>query len=75
MRSASSAARRDAAVDYVQDHVERVPIVVAARVGRMLDVYGLSSLVALDVGEEKAEWAVWTGIAMFWVLAVLAARG
>ena len=31
------------------------------RLGRTLDVYGLSSLVALDRGEEKAPGVVWAG--------------
>jgi hypothetical protein len=35
----------------------------------------LSSLVHLDVGEEKAEWAVWAGIACWWMLALLAVVG
>ena len=67
--SVRSAERRDVAVDYVRDHLGRVPVVVAARVGRALDVYGLASLVALDRGEEKADWAVWAGIVCWWVLA------
>ena len=46
-----------------------------ARVGRSLDVYGLSSLVALDRGEEKAAWAVWAGIVCWWMLAVAAIVG
>lgn len=73
--SVRSAQRRSVAVDYVQDHLDRVPVVVAARLGRMLDVYGLDSLVRLDVSEEKAEWAVWIGIVMFWALTTLAAYG
>jgi len=64
--------RRDIAVDYVRDHLGRVPLVVLARLGRSVDLYGLASLVDLDVGEEKAEWAVWIGIVMFWLLAVAA---
>lgn len=73
--SVRSGRRREIAVDYVRDHLSRVPLVVVARVGRGLDVYGLSSLVALDTGEEKAEWAVWAGIVMWWALAVLAVVG
>jgi hypothetical protein len=73
--SERSADRRDRALDYVSDHIDRVPLVVMARLGRMLDVYGLSSLVDLDVGEEKAEWAVWAGIACWWVVALLAIAG
>ncbi|MET0143690.1 MAG: glycosyltransferase family 39 protein [Ilumatobacteraceae bacterium] len=73
--SVRSLARRDIAVDYIGDHLGRLPIVVAARVGRFADVYALRSLVALDTGEEKAAWAVWAGIAMWWVLAVAAVLG
>ena len=47
----------------------------AARVGRALDLYGLGSLVALDRGEEKADWAVWAGIVCWWVLAIAAIFG
>ncbi|MGH9270885.1 MAG: hypothetical protein ACRDZ2_06405, partial [Ilumatobacteraceae bacterium] len=60
---------------YATDHLGRVPLVAAARVGRLIDVYGLGSLVDLDVGEEKAEWAVWAGIVGWWMLAVGAVVG
>jgi hypothetical protein len=73
--SVRSAERRDVAVDYVRDHLTRVPVVVAARVGRALDLYGLGSLVALDRGEEKAGWVVWAGIVCWWVLAIAAIFG
>ena len=51
---AAEAPPPDALIDYIGDHLDRLPVVVAARVGRTLDMYGLDSLVALDVGEEKA---------------------
>ena len=73
--SERSQVRRDAALDYVADHLDRLPVVVVARVGRLLDLYGLGSMIDLDVGEEKAEWAVWAGIVCWWVLAVAAALG
>jgi 4-amino-4-deoxy-L-arabinose transferase-like glycosyltransferase len=67
--------RREIALDYVGDHLDRLPVVVAARIGRLLDLYGLESLVRLDVGEEKARWAVWAGIGFWWLLAPLAVGG
>ena len=73
--SGRSVARRHIAVEYIGDHLGRLPVVVAARVGRALDVYGLDSLIALDRGEEKAVWAVWVGIVMFWVLAMASVVG
>ena len=73
--SERSAARREIALDYIADHWQRLPVVVAARLARTVDVYGLAHLVRMDVGEEKAEWAVWAGIVMFWALAVAAVVG
>jgi hypothetical protein len=73
--SVRSARHRRLAVDYAIDHVERAPLVVAARVGRGLDVVGLDNLVDADVGEERPRWASWTGILCWWALAVLAVFG
>jgi len=73
--SVRAALRREAAFDYIGDHVDRLPVVVAARLGRTLDVYGLDSVVGLDVREEKARWAVWAGIVCWWLLAPTAAVG
>ena len=39
--SVRSHERRDQAVDYAGDHVSRLPVVAAARLGRIVDVYGL----------------------------------
>lgn len=66
---------RSEAVTYAREHLGRVPVVVAARVLRAADFYGLSSSVRGDVGEERIEWAVWTGIAAWWALAPMAAVG
>ena len=73
--SVRSHERREQAVDYAGDHVSRLPVVAAARLGRIVDIYGLRSLVALDRGEEKAAWAVWAGIVMWWLLALSAIAG
>jgi len=66
---------RAEAVAYVRQHPERVPLVVAARVLRAADLYGLTSSVRGDVGEERMEWGVWAGVAAWWVLAPMAAIG
>jgi 4-amino-4-deoxy-L-arabinose transferase-like glycosyltransferase len=70
-----AAVQRELAVDYARDHLGAVPVVVAARLGRLVDVFGLRSSIGLDVGEEKARWAVWAGIVSWWVLAPLAIVG
>ena len=67
--------QRDAAIRYAKDNVGRLPLVAVARVARALDLYQVSNLVHSDVGEEKAEWAVWTGMACWYVLAPMAAVG
>lgn len=73
--SERSKVRRTVALDYIGDHLDRLPVVVLARLGRLVDLYGFGSLTRLDVGEEKAEWAVWAGIVCWWLLAVLAIVG
>src|SRR4051794_26890245 len=73
--AARSSRRRQLAVDYAADHKDRWPLVVSARLLRAADLYGLRDLVELDTGEERAEWAVWTGIVSWWVLAPLAVVG
>lgn len=73
--SERSKVRRDDAIDYITGHLDRLPVVTLARVGRLFDLYGYTSLVRLDVGEEKAEWAVWVGIVCWWMLAVFAILG
>ena len=73
--SVRSARQRDLAVQFARDHVGDLPKVVAARIARTLDLYGLDSLVQQDVGEERYRWASWAGIASWWVLAPLAVVG
>ncbi|HEX6416883.1 MAG TPA: glycosyltransferase family 39 protein [Acidimicrobiales bacterium] len=66
---------RDEGVRYARDHAGRLPVVVAARVGRTLDVYGLDYLVDEDVRDGRPRWGSWASVASFWVLAPLAALG
>ena len=74
---ASTRARiqRDTALSYAKHHSSRLPLVGLARFGRMIDVFKVGNLVHQDEGEEKATWAIWSGIACWWVLAPLAALG
>lgn len=73
--SVRSERQRTLAVGYARAHLTRLPVVVAARVGRSLDLYGLDSLVAQDVGEERYRWASWAGIVSWWALGVAALMG
>lgn len=74
-RSVRSARQRSMAIDFIRDHTSEVPVVVLARLGRTLDLYGLSNLVYQDVGEERPRWAAWLGVVTFWMMAVLSAIG
>ena len=66
---------RHEAVTYIKDHASRLPVVVAARLLRAADLYGVGDLVRFDVGEERAKWASWAGIVCWWFLAPLAVLG
>ena len=52
-QSEASAAYRSAAVDYVGDHLNRVPAVAAARVGRVWGVYRPGQMADYSVGEGR----------------------
>ena len=67
---------RDHALDYLSSHKSRIPVVVAARVGRMWNVYRPLQGVDLDVfferrGEIPAQMALWS----YYALGALAAVG
>jgi hypothetical protein len=62
-------------VRYAIDNASRVPVVVAARVARGLDLYALDNMVHQDVGEERPRWASVAGIVSFWFLACCAVVG
>jgi 4-amino-4-deoxy-L-arabinose transferase-like glycosyltransferase len=73
--SVRSARQRSLGVHYALDHVTDWPKVVAARVGRSLDLYGVDQLIAQDVGEERPRWAVLAGIGCFWALSIMSVFG
>jgi hypothetical protein len=70
-----SARHRRLAISYAGHHVQRLPLIAAARLGRGLDIVGLDYQVSGDVGEERYRWASWSGVVSWWVMAVLAAVG
>lgn len=60
---------------YARAHVSRWPLVVAARVGRTLDLFRVGDLVGGDAGEERERAISWAGVFSFWLLAPLAVVG
>jgi 4-amino-4-deoxy-L-arabinose transferase-like glycosyltransferase len=73
--SKEAAIRRRKAFDYIGDHVDRLPVVVAARVGRVWGVYGQVQMGRIARAEGRPMWASMAGLAMFWVLVPFAVLG
>ena len=74
-QSVRSAAYRSFGVEYASDHVEDVPRVVTARVGRGLGVYRPDQMSKINQAEGRARWASWIAIVQFWLLAPVAVLG
>jgi 4-amino-4-deoxy-L-arabinose transferase-like glycosyltransferase len=61
---------------YIGDHARRVPVVMAARVGRALKVYGVGQEIDYDDRlHDQDRWAVYAGLASWYVVAGLAVAG
>jgi hypothetical protein len=62
--------------DYMGEHADRVPLVMAARVGRALKVYGVGQEVNYDdLIHSQERWVVYAGLASWYVVAGLAVAG
>jgi 4-amino-4-deoxy-L-arabinose transferase-like glycosyltransferase len=66
--AAESRVQRDAAFDYIGDHVDRVPVVVAARLGRAFDVFRPFQTADFGALEGRSRTAAVVGIVMYWLL-------
>jgi 4-amino-4-deoxy-L-arabinose transferase-like glycosyltransferase len=62
-------------LDYARDHAGRIPVVVAARLGRQFDVYRPRQGVYLASGEGRDHRVQWLGVYMFWAMLPLGAAG
>jgi hypothetical protein len=75
-RSVLAAMYRDDALHYIRTHLSRLPIVVAARVGRVTGLWNLRQQAGLDhlpAGRERElAWAAWYG---YFALALLSIAG
>ncbi len=70
-----SLAYRDKGLRYIRDNPGRVPVVVAARVGRAMEVYRPSQGVFLQTTEGRGARVARVGIGFFWLLLPLALAG
>jgi Dolichyl-phosphate-mannose-protein mannosyltransferase len=62
-------------IEYARDHAGRIPVVMLARLGRSLDLYGLGYQVDEDMRDGRPRLGSWAAIVSFWVLAALAVVG
>jgi len=60
---------------YIRDHLDRFPVVLAARAARALELYHPNQGVFLQTAEGRAATPARAGIGMFWLLAALAIGG
>jgi 4-amino-4-deoxy-L-arabinose transferase-like glycosyltransferase len=67
--------QRDLARTYVEHHLGRLPVVMAARVGRLWDIYRPFETARTEVLDGRPIWASWSGLGVFWVLVPLAYVG
>jgi hypothetical protein len=74
-RSEVSDAQREQALDYIGDHLGRLPVVVAARVGRTFGLYAPDHSADFAVGEGRPHGLSLIGWALFWLLIPLAVFG
>ena len=69
------ARQREIGVEYALDHADRWPAVIAARLGRLADVYRHDQSVFFNTAEGRpVRYATW-GIRAYWVVALLAIGG
>lgn len=62
-------------LDYMGDHLDRLPVVVAARLGRLLGVYRTDQVTELAEAEGRPQAASLAGLVVSWVLMVFAVVG
>jgi 4-amino-4-deoxy-L-arabinose transferase-like glycosyltransferase len=74
--SVRDAAPRDAATDYIEDHLDRLPIVALARVGRIWDVFKPGQTTTFDWTQEaRGRVASWAALFVYYALVPFAIIG
>jgi 4-amino-4-deoxy-L-arabinose transferase-like glycosyltransferase len=73
--SVQSAVDQNAAVKYAEKHAGRLPVVVAARIGRLWDFYEPMQMADFDVDEGRPRDASVAGLVMYYALLPLGLAG
>jgi hypothetical protein len=66
---------RKRAFDYMRDNARRVPVVVAARIGRTWSLYRPLDMVAFNKGEGRESWVTRLGLLVYYPTLILAIAG
>ncbi len=62
-------------LDYIADHLDRVPVVALTRVARVWSLYAPGYMAEYNEGEGREQWASWLGFASFWTMVPFAVGG
>jgi 4-amino-4-deoxy-L-arabinose transferase-like glycosyltransferase len=73
--SVLSSRRHQRAVRYIRDHLDRLPLVATARVGRLWDVYSPGQMAHVDVYEGRPFGVAVTGLGVYYLLLPVAVAG
>ena len=73
--AAASVKHRDDGLDYARDHLERVPVVAAARVLRAFGLFRVSQQIDVESFEGRSRTWQWLGLVMWWLLLPFAIGG
>jgi hypothetical protein len=74
-QSQVSAVYRRRAIDYMRAHARRLPIVVAARIGRTWSLFRPKDMLFYNLGEGRERWVTSLGLFTYYPLALLAVAG
>lgn len=73
--SVTSSQLRRAGLEYASEHLDRVPLVVAARIARPFGLWAPGQMVDEAVGEGRPPGASWAALVAFWSAVPIAAWG
>jgi hypothetical protein len=73
--SVLTAMESQAGIDYMEHHASRLPLVAAARVGRVWDLYQPLTDANINRADGRPYWAVLVSLWSYFVVAALAAAG
>ena len=73
--SVRSSVYRGEAVEFIRGNIDRVPLVVVARLGRGLSVWETEQMISFNQLEGRERWASRIGLWQYWILVPLAGYG